>query len=1007
MRSLPKVVSNIPNDLRSFVDRVREYIANAGDESFVTKGDLLRGGIIAQTPGGTIIPPGSTAIDNPTVPTGLTASGALANIILSWDAPNYAGHLETRVWAATTNDFSAKVLVGASPGTTFAHNIGGGASRYYWIQHVNINLVEGPFNSNTGVLGTTGTDPAYVLDVLAGSISETELAAELNGRIDLIDGSAATPGTIPYQLSLLQGQIDELAATPTYDNATTYAAGDIVQYSGGLYQATTTTTGNLPTDTAYWLKIGDYTSLGDAVATHTTQIANLTTDLGAEVTARQALATQMRGSYAGTDLSLVTSGLIYEERQARSTAISSEVSARETLAAQLRGDYTGTDLSLVTAGLIYSERTARAGADSSLASDISTLSTTVGNQATSLQTLSQSVDGVKGLYTVKVDNNGYVSGFGLESVLDNATIPLWAASTYYAVGAVRRVSGVTTKVMRCTVAGTSGTSTPTLSGAVGTTFTDGGVTWQIASSTATSTFIANVDQFAVLAPTASIPTRANTTSYSVGSIAKVASSTSKMLVCRVAGTSGSSAPDISAATIGSMVTDGTVEWQVASVAPVIVVSTTTTIGGVTYGPGVYIDGASIVNATINNAQIADLAVDNAKIADLSVVKLTAGALQVGSYIQSTTYVSGSSGWKINADGTAEFANAVVRGNIYGSGATSYGAGEGLFSGRDNLVVTSLTRSSTTATMTTSQAHGLAVGSVIVVSGTTNGWDNTYTVTSVPSTTQVRFTVSASLPTTATGTIRAYTPYRFRLGTPGGNQVTWNGATLAITGTLTSSTINSSTINSSTIISAIVRSANATAALTGAGFYISDSVFRIGDPTSKYLYWDGSDLTINGQVIGADSVIPSEINRASDVVSAGITSATAVPTTRLADIAQGTSVVVFSVQITPSVSLSSATGTFAAVNMSLLFDRSSDSADRGIITVTRKWGSNSYELPYHPIYTINAGYMSTTQFVLDDFSDRAISPIAAGTVVTYEVKIYASASRSYLMGYQAYVDLKQR
>lgn len=790
MRSLPRIVSGIPSDLRNFLDRVREYLGEGGDNRFVTLKELKAGGIVGTTPGGTItVPPPPGAVQDPTPPTGLAASGALANIILTWNTPNYLGHDYTEVWAATTNNFDAKTLVGTAPGVTFTHNIGSGGSRYYWVRFVNTLGTTGPFNDTVGTLGTTGTDPAYVLDVLAGSITEAELYSTLNNRLDLIDGSPATPGTIPYQLALLQGQIDDLNATPVYDNTVTYAAGDIVQYNGGLYQALRTTLDDTPsTSPDDWLKIGDYTSLGDAVATHTTQITNLTTDLGAEVTAREALATQMRGTYAGTDITLVTSGLIYSERQARATADSSEVGAREALAAQVRGSYDGTDLELVTSGLIYSERVARAGADSALASDITTLSTTVGNNTAAIETNASSIDGVKALYTVKIDNNGFVSGYGLIS-----------------------------------------------------DFTDGGAP--------VSKFYMNVDQFAVTTPTSSIPEWASNTSYAVGRFVRITGDNTKMLVCKVAGTSGGSAPSIAGA-IGSLVVDGTttpVTWQIASRVPLSVLTSSQTINGVTVPPGVYIDGASIVNATINNAQIANLAVDSAKIANVSADKITAGSIQTG-YIRSTSYIpatspGGPQGWSINADGTAEFANGIFRGNIYGSGATSYGVGEGLFSGRDYVPVSTLTRSSTTATLTTSQAHGLAVGSVIVLTGSTNGWDNTYTVTAVISTTQVQFTVANTLATPATGTMVIYTPYRFRVGSPSGSQLVWNGSSLLVSGTLLGGNATSYTSGTGLF----------------AGFDGTTYKFRVGNPAGSYIRWTGSALEVAGPVISTTNIKQEEVN----------------------------------------------------------------------------------------------------------------------------------------------------
>jgi hypothetical protein len=98
--------------------------------------------------------------------------------------------------------------------------------------------------------------------------------------------------------------------------------------------------------------------------------------------------------------------------------------------------------------------------------------------------------------------------------------------------------------------------------------------------------------------------------------------------------------------------------------PLAVLTTAKTINDVAFAPGVYIDGANITSATIGSAQIADLAVDDAKIVGLDVGKLTAGSLQADSYIQSSNFISGSQGFSLNANGTAEFQNAVVRGTVF-------------------------------------------------------------------------------------------------------------------------------------------------------------------------------------------------------------------------------------------------------------------------------------------------------------------------------------------------------
>lgn len=123
-------------------------------------------------------------------------------------------------------------------------------------------------------------------------------------------------------------------------------------------------------------------------------------------------------------------------------------------------------------------------------------------------------------------------------------------------------------------------------------------------------------------------------------------------------------------------------------------TTDTVINGVTVPAGTYMKAAYIHDATITKAKIADLAVDDAKIANLSAAKLTAGSLAVGQYIQSTGYIAGNTGWKINSDGNAEFSNAVIRGTVYasngqffgtvlGGAASTYSLGNGFYSGYDS------------------------------------------------------------------------------------------------------------------------------------------------------------------------------------------------------------------------------------------------------------------------------------------------------------------------------------
>lgn len=75
-----------------------------------------------------------------------------------------------------------------------------------------------------------------------------------------------------------------------------------------------------------------------------------------------------------------------------------------------------------TSAQLQAESTTRASADSALSTSINTLSTTVGSNTAAIQTNVTSINGVEAKYSVKVDNNGHVSGFGLISTANNGAV---------------------------------------------------------------------------------------------------------------------------------------------------------------------------------------------------------------------------------------------------------------------------------------------------------------------------------------------------------------------------------------------------------------------------------------------------------------------------------------------------------------------------------------------------------------------------------------------------------
>lgn len=100
--------------------------------------------------------------------------------------------------------------------------------------------------------------------------------------------------------------------------------------------------------------------------------------------------------------------------------------------------------------------------------------------------------------------------------------------------------------------------------------------------------------------------------------------------------------------------------------PFFEITVPTVIGGVTFDPGVYMK-AIFAKKAIAETFVAGLAViDDASIVNVRAGKILADKLGVGQYIEAQNYVAGASGWRINANGTAEFSGVVVRGTVYAS-----------------------------------------------------------------------------------------------------------------------------------------------------------------------------------------------------------------------------------------------------------------------------------------------------------------------------------------------------
>ena len=548
---LPSVTSDIPRDLRTFIDRLREIISGKGTDRLVSVQDLITGGIAGPGSNGTITPPTTANIGTPPAPQNVTATGAIYNVLIEWDSPTYFGHDYSEIYGGSTNVIGDAVQLAFVPGVNYADPIGPSQSRYYWVRFVNTLGVKGPFNSVSGTLGTTGPEVQHLLDTLTGAITETELFSELGERIDLVDTT-----------------------------------------NGGLINK----------------------------------------------------------------------------------------------------------------------------------------------------------------YTVKIDNNGYVSGFGLAS--------------------------------------TSNTATPY------------------------SDFIIRADRFSIASP---------------------------------------SGPGI------------------VPVIPFIVTTTTTTINGVTVNPGVYINGAFIQGGSIQGSNIAGGTIENSKLINVSANKITGAALEATSYIESAAYIAGSQGWKIHANGTAEFAAASIRGQLIASQINANGLSIRDTSG--NIILNAGTGAFTGNV--TGTVSGTAASTVVSNASTALSTANTAISELSTKLDSDARNVLAGSGGLATGTLNwnssGVRTSGFGVGLTANGLAAYNSAgdaTFALSGsTGDASFAGTLTVGSTPAISGT--------SMTGSGAKINNTgTFALGNSTTNIAF-NGSQLTLNGNIVNTANIVSGGATAGYSTSTSGLTTSTTI------------------------------------------------------------------------------------------------------------------------------------
>ena len=757
---------DLPSEKASnFQQRLREtvmtYLGKQGDplDRGITLRDLISSGI-AKLPNGwrggsdaVPLSPGSFTVDAdsvtldltpPPMPTGVEVTAAITNLMISTDSPIYragGGHLSMVVYGQTyvaggaVPVFGTAVRLAEIPGAIGSYATNPSTTWHIWVTWKSKAGVEGPPAGGTnGFVATTGENVELLLNALSGQITQSQLYSDLGSRIDLIDGPQSLAGSVAARI--FSERQERVAAITAEQQARTNAllaeAADRGTAISNETDQRITATGALQSQINLLsaASSGDFTELLSAVQEE--QAARIEGDL-AEATQRTTLAAQhvalvdvvAHGAELDEVNRLGGEVLVAAERVRASASLDVErivrADADEAMASQITT--LSARMGSAEAGLV-SEQTTRASADSALSTSITNLTATVQSNNSTLQanitqeataranadevvsntlTALISQTGAAANAAIVAEQQARTTAISAETSARNAQVATLQTADSNLSAAI--VSEATLRLADDVALGqridalgveVDGNAAAIINEATARANSDGALAQSINQVQAR---LDTGDYAAVKVQSSATATKVGTliTQYSVKLDAggKVAG----FGLYNDSTTGSEFAIRADRFYIAPPATGGGSATQIM---PFVVQASATTIGGVSVPAGVYINDAYIRNGTISNAKIANATIDKAKIVSLGVDQLDAGSLNVGQYIQSQSYAPGWSGWRITADGAAEFSNAVVRGTVYatngsftgtvyatdgdfkgkvlGGGATTYTSGTGMFSG---------------------------------------------------------------------------------------------------------------------------------------------------------------------------------------------------------------------------------------------------------------------------------------------------------------------------------------
>lgn len=567
----------------------------------------------------------------PTV-TGLTVVAGFTQVLVQFDAPVYSqghGNLQTNIYASrkepsdpTLPTFGDAVLVFSAPGALNVVSIPSELNTrwHVWAKYKTVDGVEsvtaagGTNGYNVaGAFPTTGQDIVQLLEVLTGSIRESQLYAALAEPIRSIVRRADDAAEDALRAALAVHAEAKRAVAALLDEARNRGTA-ITQTRTLLDTGDAQLASQITTLTAVVSS-----NLGTALAAvETEETARVDAD-DAEATLRETLASALIGAPDPTGLTLgtITSGMLYDERTTRSTQTGALAERAEVLEAAVTTPDTGL---LARALALETVTTAAGSGNSALAERADALEATVDDPVAGVVATAGALETVK---TLVNDGTNGVTALATRTSTLEARVESPSATpgdpdynpTYAALQTEQSVRAALDGSVQAlyTVRAEVSSGGRTVVGGFGL------------AGTATATAGPRID-FGVRADT-----------------------------FYVEAPSGGSNPS-------------------SRLAPFIIRTSTVTENGVSIPAGVFMDAAYIVNLSAMWARFGTLIADSIAAGQISAANLTLGDGTVGGDLKSSGFVAGSgvtpgTGWRLTSAGTLHASSAIIYGVIYaGAGA---------------------------------------------------------------------------------------------------------------------------------------------------------------------------------------------------------------------------------------------------------------------------------------------------------------------------------------------------